>query len=171
MDELKAISKAAIPAALKMAERYRLLNDPQNAESICRDVLRTDAENQEALVGLLLALTDQFGKQMRVAVHHAQEVLPRLTGEFNRAYYAGVICERWAKSQLDQGAPGYAVYEWFTQAKTHYEKAEPVSPAGTDDAKLRWNAVSRIMKRNDQIKPKSQDVSIEAGFEDEVPFR
>ena len=171
MIELKSISKDAIPAALAKAEKYRLLNDPQNAESICRDVLRTEPENQEALVIAVLAMTDQFGKKLRVAVHHAQELLPRLASEYHKAYYGGVICERWAKAQFDQGAPGYAVFEWFSQALALFEQAEKLAPAGNEDARLRWNAVARIMKRHEQIRPKPQDVSIEAGFEDEVPFR
>ena len=50
MPELKPISKEAIPSALAKAERYRLLNEPRLAESICRDVLRTDAGNQQGLV-------------------------------------------------------------------------------------------------------------------------
>jgi hypothetical protein len=171
MVELKSISKEAIPKALAKAEKYRLLNDPQDAESICRDVLRTDPENQAALVIVVLAMTDQFGKKLRVAVHHAQEVLPRLADEYRKAYYGGVICERWAKAQFDDGAPGYAVFEWFSQALALYEKAEKIAPSGNEDARLRWNAVARFMIRHEQIKPKPQDVSIEAGFEDEVPFR
>ena len=62
MFELKRLSADAIPAALEKALRYRLLNDPAEAESICHDVLRIDPENQQALVNLLLALTDRFGK-------------------------------------------------------------------------------------------------------------
>ncbi len=62
MFELKRLSEDAIPAALERALRYRLLNEPAEAESICHDVLRIDPENQEALVLLLLALTDRFGK-------------------------------------------------------------------------------------------------------------
>ena len=120
---------------------------------------------------IVLALTDQFGKNLKVALHHAQEVLPRLTDDFHRTYYEGVICERWAKSQLEQGAPGYAVYEWFTRALQLYEKAMEISPPGNDDGILRWNACARIMKRHEEIKPKPQDTSIEAGFEDEVPYR
>ncbi len=171
MVELKSIHKEAIPAALEKAERYRLLNDPQNAESICRDVLRVDSQNPEALVLLVLALTDQFGKNLRVAVNHAQEVLPRIRDEYRRTYHEGVICERWAKAQLEQGLPGYLVHDWFSRALERYEKAETLRPAGNDDAILRWNACARIMKRHDEIRPKPQDQSIEAGFEDEVPFR
>ena len=35
-------SKDAVPAALAKAERYRLLNEPGEAESICLDVLQID---------------------------------------------------------------------------------------------------------------------------------
>jgi hypothetical protein len=38
MFELKRISREAIPAALAKAERYRLINDPSSAESICLDI-------------------------------------------------------------------------------------------------------------------------------------
>ena len=60
MFELKHIGPEAIPAALDKAERYRLLNQPDAAESICEDVLAVDPDNQPALITLLLALTDQF---------------------------------------------------------------------------------------------------------------
>ena len=40
MYELKSISTEAVPGALGKAERYRLLNEPREAESICRDVHR-----------------------------------------------------------------------------------------------------------------------------------
>ena len=79
MFELKRLSEEAIPAALEKALRYRLLNEPAEAESICHDVLRIDPENQEALVLLLLALTDRFGKGYAVGgLLEAQEVLSRL---------------------------------------------------------------------------------------------
>jgi hypothetical protein len=50
MYELKPLSREAIPAALEKAYRYRLLNEPLEAESICRDILEADPENQEATV-------------------------------------------------------------------------------------------------------------------------
>jgi len=43
MFDLKPLSKNAIPAALAKAERYRLLNEPMQAASICEDVLRVEA--------------------------------------------------------------------------------------------------------------------------------
>jgi hypothetical protein len=60
MLELKRIPPSAVQPALEKALRYRLLSEPGEAESICRDVLAVDPDNQEALVTLLLALTDQF---------------------------------------------------------------------------------------------------------------
>ena len=62
MFQLKPIAKTSIPRALEKAERYRLLNEPRQAESICLDILAVDSSNQAALIILLLALTDQFGE-------------------------------------------------------------------------------------------------------------
>src|SRR5216683_3645591 len=102
MFELKPLSKDAIPAALDKAMRYRLLNEPGEAESICHDVLRIDPDNQQALVILLLALTDRFGKGYAVGITQAQEILRRLQNEYERAYYTGIFSERRAKAQLNQ---------------------------------------------------------------------
>ena len=171
MFDLKPISRDAVLAAIEKAQHYRLLNEPREAESICRDVLRVDSENQSAIVLLLLTLTDQFSRKLRVAIHHAQELLPRITDEYERTYYSGVACERWAKAQIERGAPGYAAFEWFQKALDYYAKAEKLSTPDNDDAILRWNTCARILKRNEDIRPKPQDQSIQAGFEDEVPYR
>src|SRR6267154_1413558 len=60
MFELKPISAGSVAGALAKAERYRLLNEPSQAESICRDILAVEPENHEALASLILALTDQI---------------------------------------------------------------------------------------------------------------
>ncbi|MEE2900476.1 MAG: hypothetical protein VX815_18600, partial [Gemmatimonadota bacterium] len=60
MSELKPLSADAVPVALAKAEHYRLLNEPEEAESICIDILEVDPEHQKALINLLLARTDQF---------------------------------------------------------------------------------------------------------------
>ena len=101
--ELKPLSVAAIPAALEKAHRYRLLNEPWQAESICEDVLRIEPRNQTALVTLLLAITDQFG--LHIAPAHARQVLSAMDGEYERAYYAGIIAERSARARIRQGLP------------------------------------------------------------------
>ena len=123
MTEFKPISKAAIPHALEKVERYRLLNEPAEAESICRDVLRADPGNAKALVMLLLTLTDQFGRG-RAGVNEAREIVGRLAGEYERAYYEGIVCERQGKALLRDKAPGSesGTYGWIREAMRAYEQ-------------------------------------------------
>jgi hypothetical protein len=155
MFQPKPITRDGIPAALQKAERYRVINDPSSAESICLDVLSVSPDNQQALVTLLLAITDQFGTAPTEGVRRAREVLPRLQDEYKRAYYAGIICERCAKAQLRSGAPksGEMAYHWLREAMTWYEKAESERPAGNDEAILRWNTCARMLARYPQLRP------------------
>jgi hypothetical protein len=158
MFELKQLSADAVPAALEKALRYRLLNEPGTAESICHDVLSIEPENQQALVTLLLALTDRFGKGYAVGITQAQEVLSHLHDPYERAYYAGIICERRAKAQLKQGHPGsgHDAYELLREAMTWYEKAEGLRPAKNDDPLLRWNTCARLIMGN-QLTPRPEE--------------
>ena len=155
--ELKPISTAGIAEALEKAERYRLLNEPSLAESICHDILRVEQSNQRALVMLLLTLTDQFGQG--ISVGKAREILPRLTSEYERLYYAGIIHERWAHSQLRKGSPSAAfiAYDAFRRAMDSYEQAIAVRPPGNDDAILRWNTCARILMRNPNLRPRHDE--------------
>ena len=159
MFEPKPITKEGIPAALQKAERYRIINDPTSAESICLDILRLSPENQQALVVLLLAITDQFGEAPTEGVRRAQQVLPRLHDEYKRAYYAGIICERCAKAQLRSGTPraGEMAYHWLREAMSWYEKAEAQRPAGNDEAILRWNTCGRLLERYPQLSPVTEE--------------
>src|SRR5437660_924953 len=106
MFDLKPLSKDAIPAALEKAVRYRLLNEPAEAESICRDVLAVEPDHQPALTTLLLAITDRFDRGFAIGVPKAQELLSKLRDPYERAYYAGIIAERRAKAFLKQNTPG-----------------------------------------------------------------
>ena len=146
---LKPITREGIAAALQKAERYRLLNDSSAAESICLDVLEIEPGNQHALVTLLLAITDQFGDELSEGVRRAREVLPRLSDEYKRTYYAGIICERRGRAQLHRSALGSAevAADWFHEAMRWYEKAEAIRPAGNDEAILRWNTCVRLLGR------------------------
>ena len=150
--QLKPITPEGIPAALQKAERYRLLNDSSAAESICLDVLAIAPENQDALVALLLSITDQFVEEMSDGVRRAREVLPRLSDEYERNYYAGIICERRARAQLHHGALGSAdvAADWFHDAMRWYEKAESMRPSGNDEAILRWNTCARTLGRHER---------------------
>jgi hypothetical protein len=158
MFQLKPLSKAAIPAALEKAMRYRLLNEPGEAESICHDILETDPDNQEAIVMLLLALTDRFSKGYSVGATQAREVLPRLKSPYERAYYGGIIHERRAKVLLQQARPGssFDAYEFLREAMSCFEKAESMRPAENDDALLHWNACARIIMQNN-LAPRSEE--------------
>jgi tetratricopeptide (TPR) repeat protein len=170
MFEPKPIRIEAVPAALEKALRYRLLNEPVEAESICRDVLAVDPENQEALVTLLLALTDQFDDQFAKALVSAKLVLPRLDGEYERAYYEGIIYERWAKAQLDRGLPADAASNWLREAMRCFEEAEQLSGPDEPDAILRWNACVRELERQSPTAPDEYRLAydVEAGFGDDT---
>jgi hypothetical protein len=161
MFELKPLTREAMPKALEKAERYRLLNEPAQAESICLDVLRIDPENQQALVVLLLALSDQFEQGVADAVTRVREVLTRLRDEYERLYYAGILVERRARAKLQHGGRGseFVAYEWLREAMTWYEKAEAIRPPGNDDALLRWNTCARILTRNPNLRPGPVDRS------------
>lgn len=150
---LKSISPEAVSKALEKAERYRLLNEPSLAESIYLDILAIMPTHQLALVSLLLARADQFGSG--VTIESAQEVLHRIDDEYERAYYAGIICERKAHSYLHQrGVSSNAnCYHALCEAMAHYERAETLRPAGNDDAILRWNACARVLMRTPEIRP------------------
>ena len=149
MFELKLLSRESIPGALAKAERYRLLNQPWEAESIYLDVLQVDPDHQEALVGLLLALTDQFETGLAGSVKRAREILHRIRDEYDRAYYAGIICERRAKVVLHQAKPGAGemAHALLREAKHWYERASDLRAPWNDDALLRWNACARLVMR------------------------
>jgi hypothetical protein len=163
--QLKAISKAAVPAALQKAERYRLINQPWAAESICLDALAVEPDNQEVLITLLLSITDQFGDRGAEGVERARKLLPAIQDEYRRLYYAGIICERRAKAQLDQRGPGSSgiAYHLLREAMRWYEQAEAKRPAGDDEAVLRWNTCLRLLQRHPQLRPEPEDRA-EANF-------
>jgi len=162
MFTLKELSSDSVETALNKIERYRLLNEPWEAESICRDVLEVDPNNPRALIGLLLSLTDQFSRKLAGRVEDARALLPRLPTEYQRWYYAGIICERKAKALLTHGAPGVGpvAYEWLQEAMTWYEKAEAIRPAGNDEAILRWNTCARLIMKHEHIRPAPDDRTV-----------
>jgi len=154
MSNLKKLGPESIGPALAKVERYRLLNEPWEAESICRDVLEAEPENQEAVVGLLLSLTDQFRNDLS-RVSEAEALIERIHDHYGRAYYRGIIAERTGKAHLSRGAPGAApiVYDCLRTAMDWYEKAEALRSAGDDDAILRWNTCVRLLERFSHLGP------------------
>jgi hypothetical protein len=156
--ELKRISPDGIPHALERAERYRLLNDPAQAESICRDVLATDPDNQDALRSLILALTDQLGEHGSAApAREAQSYIIQLEDEYERAYYTGIVHERETRSYLTRkNVARSGAYDGFRQAMEWYERAETLRPPGNVDAILRWNSCVRAIER-ERLEPASPE--------------
>ena len=145
---LKKISPDGIPHALEKAEGYRLRNDPAQAESIYRDVLAVDADHQDALRGLILALTDQFGVAGPAgAAREAQTHISRLSEEYERAYYTGIVFERKTRAALQRKTVvRSSAYDGFRQAMEWYERAEALRPPGNVDAVLRWNSCVRAIE-------------------------
>lgn len=152
--ELKRLSKEGVERALEKAERYRLLNEPWHAESICRDILSAEPGNQRATVMLLLAITDQFGSEGGSRGSAAMELLEQIEDEYTRCYYAGIVCERRATALLgrDVSGAGEMAHDWLSRAMTWYEKAEKIHPPGNEDSVLRWNTCVRLMERRPDIR-------------------
>jgi len=153
--KLKPISREAIPGAIQKAERYRLINESWAAESICRDILEIDPANQQVVVMLVLALTDQVASGHSSVMKTVHETLPRITDPYQRAYYTGIASERSGQAQLLRGGMGSGgmAYDALKDAMAWYEKAEAIRPAGNDDAILRWNTCARLISSNRQLTP------------------
>ena len=144
--KLKSISQAGIGEANAKAEFYRLLNEPEETESICKDVLAIDPENQDALRILGLAISDQFDGSPKDRYAEAEDMFRRLSNAYDRAYYTGLAHERRAKAQLRAGRPPHTLLVLFEEAMRCFEEAAKISPAGNDDAILRWNRCVRILQ-------------------------
>jgi hypothetical protein len=169
MHKLKTIPAQAVSLALDKALRYRLLNEPREAESIALDILDADPTNEPALVILLLANTDLFDDEYGAALDRAKGVLLRFSKEYDRAYYEGVIYERWAKAQLSRKVPCHVVRGWYLHAMHCFERAEALAEPDNPDAILRWNTCARWLQRHeggpDDEKSLTRDLESEFGAE------
>jgi len=158
---IKKIELRDIPAALERSERYRLMDEPWAAESVCLDVLAVDPHNQPALVNLLLSLTAQFKEQLFPAYNRALEVQSMLVNTYQKAFYLGIIYERRAKAHLRRRgfSTGRVAYEWFQKAMTAYEKAIAIRAEGNPDSILRWNSCARILMEDKEVEQPSTKTS------------
>jgi hypothetical protein len=158
MFELKPISHDSVAGALAKAERYRLLNEPSEAESICSDILEVQPNNQQALINLILALTDQIAQEAG-AFANAVARIAQLEAGYDRAYYEGIAWERRAKARYQGGSQGsrHYAYEWIVRALRLFEEAERLRALGNDDSILRWNACIRFLARHREVEPGAED--------------
>ena len=148
MVELKPLSLDSIPHALEKAKQYRLLNEPWQAESICRDILMVEPKNQSAILNLILAITDQFGHNQKSSEQEARKLAKELTDEYQQVYYRGLISERMGKAALKRRTPraSYIAFEYYQQALDFYEEAEKLQPGDNEESVLRWNACIRTIQ-------------------------
>ena len=137
--KIKRISTAGIAEAISKAELYRSLNEPEEAESICRDILTIEPQHQLALRLLGLALTDQFAGDGSDCYRETEEIFRQLKDPYERLYYTGILHERRAKAQLNAGQLPRSLVALFDHALHSFAEAEKIRPAGNDDAILRWN--------------------------------
>lgn len=159
--QLKTITSDGIQPAIERAEHYRLLNQPVQSQSICRDVLAVDPGNQRALRVLVLAMTDEFRNSLSAA-GSAREHANQLTNEYDRAYCNGIIAERQARALLAKGPSAAFAYDGLTEAMEWFDKAAQIRPPGNDDAILRWNSCVRtITDHNLGPRPPEMELSLE----------
>ena len=153
--ELHRISADANPAALDMARQYRSLLEPEQAESICLDILAVEPDHHEAQIVLILALTDQFSHsgQMLDAkrVLKLVDVLPE---EYERFYYRGLVSERRGRAMLNESMSRSFTYEYFREAMQWYAQSQTLRPEHNDDAILRCNACLRTVRR-ERLQPRA----------------
>ena len=144
--KLKPISRAGIAEAISKAQVYRYLKEPGEAESICRDILAAEPDNQDALRLLGLAITDQFTGEVSDRYQEAERLFRGLTSEYERVYHQGILQERKAKAQLRAGRPPHTVYPIFEEAMGLFDAAARVRPSDNDESILRWNRCVRLLQ-------------------------
>src|ERR1051326_6901351 len=144
--QLKTISKAGVGEAIAKAELYRYLNEPEEAESICRDIMAADPKHMLGLRTLGLAITDQFTGGTGDRYAEVEKIFGSLTDEYERQYYLGLLCERRVKAQLRAGRAPHTLLPLMERALQHFAEAERIHPPGNDDAILRWNRCVRLLQ-------------------------
>ncbi|HLT39558.1 MAG TPA: hypothetical protein VK034_24910 [Enhygromyxa sp.] len=151
--ELKPIHRESVGHSLDKARKYRLLNDPLQAESICLDILAIEPDHEAARIELILAMSDQFaGARKSPSKAEILTHVDKLADDYSRLYYRGLVCEREALAFLERDHAAAFAYDGLRDAMDLYEQAESIRPAGNEDAVLRWNACVRAIQR-EKLKP------------------
>lgn len=166
MEYLKPIRIAAnaIPGALEKARQYRLLQEPEQAESICLDILELDPANHDAQILLILALTDQFSRSGQMLDPRRVVLLvDSLADEYERLYYRGLVSERRARAMLAESMSRSFTWEYFREAMQFYERARSCQP-DSNDAILRWNTCLRTITR-ERLEPRADRDEAHADME------
>jgi tetratricopeptide (TPR) repeat protein len=157
--KLKTISKDGIVEAISKVELYRYLNQSEEAESICHDILAADPGNQLALRLLGLAITDQFDGKATNRYAEVDRIFRNLSDPYERFYYRGLLEERRAKAQMRAGQTGQSLEGSFHEAMRLFEEAEKIHPPNNDDAVLRWNRCVRLLEKLQHGRVESREPS------------
>jgi hypothetical protein len=144
--KLKMISRSGIAQTIAKAELYRYLAEPEETESICRDVLAVEGDNQAALRMLGLAISDQLSGGRLERWSEAESVFQSLTDPYERFYYTGLLHERRVKAQVRAGQPLRTLVPLIENAMLCFEQAEKICPPDNDEALLRWNRCVRLLQ-------------------------
>jgi hypothetical protein len=162
MIEIRSLKPEGIEAALVKARQYRLLNEPDEAVSICLDILAADPNHQNAMIHLILAYTDKFADSgLEPSFKKALGIVERLDESHCKSYYTGIIYERRGKYHLKKGGPGSGalVFDWLAKALKAYEETLTDCDPDNQDAILRWNSCARIINKHPDVKPMEDDTS------------
>jgi tetratricopeptide (TPR) repeat protein len=161
--ELKRLPVSSLQAAVVKAAHYRDLNQPEEAESICHDVLAVDPAHQDALKILGLAVTDRFATGQVGLLEEAVQAFERLADAYQRTYHLGVAWERAAKAHLERQEIHSAAAA-FESAFNFFEKAEALRP-DLPDPLLRWNRCVRLLSKSAALRE-----AMRAPRKTDVPF-
>jgi len=159
--KLKTISKSGIAEAIAKAELYRYLNEPEEAESICRDILAVDPTHALGLRMLGLSMTDQFTGGPGDRYAEVETLFQRLSDSYERHYYTGLLCERRVKAQLRAGRAPHTLLPLLERALECFGEAERVHPPGNDDAILRWNRCVRLLQSQPEFEAEEAAFEVE----------
>ena len=148
--QLKALGTRNLTAAVTLAKHYRDLNQPEEAESICRDILDVDPRHAVAWRLLGLALTDQMHSGSAGLLEDAIAAFDHLADDYDRTYHHGVAWERAAKAHLERNEAHSAVTS-FEHALGLYARAEELHPDSPDPV-LRWNRGVRLLETHPSLR-------------------
>ena len=159
---LKTVAAFGLALALVFAPAVPVSASGGGPGTTSNQSIEIDATNRQALVRLILALTDQFGRTASTALFkEARELVAELDGEYERMYYEGIVCERRGKSHFERRQPGsgQVAHEWYEKAMEWFAKAEALHPPNVEDAKLRWNTCARMLMKHDSIRAPEPDTT------------
>jgi tetratricopeptide (TPR) repeat protein len=148
--ELKPLLSRNYDAALALAAHYRDLNQPEAAESICRDVLAASPTNEDAWRLLGLSLTDRFSTEWATLFDEAQAAFGKLSRDYDRMYFTGLAWERYARAKLDAALLDDAIAA-YDEALRCFGQASELGPVEEPGPVLHYNRCVRALTSHPEL--------------------